>query len=95
MKQFDAPSKTLAGLDPELAATLIAAAADVVLVVDSGGVIRDIAFGSDELSDRIGMYLDLAESRHSDPLALTQALITYHLLRAAHAGGGRDTRWLS
>ena len=41
------------------------------------------------------MYLDLAESRHSDPLALTQALITYHLLRAAHAGGGRDTRWLS
>ena len=49
-KACDAPGKTLAGLDPELAATLIAAAADVGLVVDSGGVIRDIAFGGDELS---------------------------------------------
>ncbi len=35
--------------------------------------------------EAIGMYADRQECRHSDPLALTQVLITYHLLRAAHA----------
>ncbi len=36
--------------------------------------------------DLIGLYTEGNERRHSDPLALTQLLITYHLLRAAHAG---------
>lgn len=40
----------LGGLEPEQAAALIAATADVALVVDSAGIIRDVAFGSDELS---------------------------------------------
>lgn len=35
--------------------------------------------------DLIGIYTDRNEPRRSDPLALTQLLITYHLLRAAHA----------
>jgi len=33
-------------------------------------------------SDQFGAYLYGTEVRHSDPLALTQLLITYHLLRA-------------
>ncbi len=41
----------------------------------------------------IGVYADRDESRHSDPLALTQALITYHLLRAAHAAASKGARW--
>ncbi len=32
-------------------------------------------------SDQFGDYNDRAETRHSDPLALTQLLLTYHLLR--------------
>lgn len=32
--------------------------------------------------DQFGDYHDAGEVRHSDPLALTQLLITYHLLRA-------------
>jgi len=32
--------------------------------------------------DQFGDYVDGSEVRHSDPLALTQLLITYHLLRA-------------
>lgn len=36
-------------------------------------------------SDLIGIYTDRTERRHSDPLALTQLLITHHLIRAAHA----------
>ncbi len=33
-------------------------------------------------ADQFGDYADRGEVRHSDPLALTQLLITYHLLRA-------------
>jgi phosphoribulokinase len=33
-------------------------------------------------ADQFGDYNDASEVRHSDPLALTQLLITYHLLRA-------------
>ncbi len=33
-------------------------------------------------ADQFGDYQDAGEVRHSDPLALTQLLITYHLLRA-------------
>ncbi len=46
----DVPRKTLGGLDAEAAAALVAAAADVALVVDADGVIRDVAFGSEEMS---------------------------------------------
>jgi phosphoribulokinase len=34
-------------------------------------------------ADEIGVYTDRSEVRHSDPLALTQLLISYHMLRAA------------
>jgi phosphoribulokinase len=38
--------------------------------------------------DQFGAYQDRAEVRHSDPLALTQLLLTYHVLRA-YGGGGQ------
>jgi transcriptional regulator PpsR len=40
----------LGDLDAASAATLIASAADIALIVDGGGVIRDLAFHSDQLS---------------------------------------------
>ena len=49
-KQFDAPAKTLGGLDAEAAASVIAAASDIALILNRDGVIRDVAFGSEELS---------------------------------------------
>ena len=50
MKQFAAPRKAFGGLDAESAAALIAATADVALIMDGKGIIRDLAFGSEELS---------------------------------------------
>jgi transcriptional regulator PpsR len=47
---FHAPKESLGDLDAEAAATLIAATADIALILDSNGVIRDLAFGTDELS---------------------------------------------
>ena len=47
---FRAPKRTLGDLDAEVAAQLIAAAADIALVIDAKGVIKDVAFGSEEFS---------------------------------------------
>ena len=47
--KFGKPESFLADLDAQTAATLIAAAADVVLIIDDRGVIQDMAFASDEL----------------------------------------------
>lgn len=46
---FESPELFLAGLDAQTAASLISAAADVALILDEDGVIKDMAFGSDEL----------------------------------------------
>ncbi len=54
MKKFRAPKKSLAGLDADAAGQLLAAAADLTLIVDRRGVVRDIAFGSDELAGELG-----------------------------------------
>lgn len=50
MKRFKSPKRTLGDLDAEAAGALITAAADVTLIIDAKGVIRDMAFGSDELA---------------------------------------------
>jgi transcriptional regulator PpsR len=50
VRQFRTPKKTLGDLDAQAAASLIAAAADVALVIDAGGVVRDIALADDELA---------------------------------------------
>lgn len=56
MKAFLHPQTSFGDMDAGSAATLVAAAADITLVVDEAGVIRDIAFSNDELA------AELAES---------------------------------
>ncbi len=50
IKTFNSPGKTLGELDAEAASSVITAASDIALVIDRDGVIRDLAFGSEELS---------------------------------------------
>ena len=50
MHAFRAPETSLGDLDAEGTASLISAAADIALVVDGDGVIRDLAVNSEELS---------------------------------------------
>ena len=47
---FKAPRKARDGLAAETVAGLVTAAADIVLVLDRRGIIRDMAFGSEELA---------------------------------------------
>ena len=53
VKAFLSPQTSLGDLDATSAATLIAAAADIALVVDSAGTIRDIAFHNGQLVDEL------------------------------------------
>jgi len=47
---FRSPGKSFAGIDAESASRILTAAADVALVLDNEGTIRDISVGSEELS---------------------------------------------
>ena len=47
--QFKWPKKSLNGLDVVSASKLIGASADIALVIDAKGIVRDLALGSDEL----------------------------------------------
>jgi transcriptional regulator PpsR len=51
MSSFATPSQSLGNLNAQAAGQLIAAAADVALIIDSDGVICDMAFGSDSLKN--------------------------------------------
>ncbi|MBC8056000.1 MAG: transcriptional regulator PpsR [Rhizobiales bacterium] len=55
MREFESPARTLGDLTADTAGRLIAAAADVALIIDDKGVIRDLAFGSEDLL-REGYY---------------------------------------
>jgi transcriptional regulator PpsR len=50
MKAFTSPAGWFAGLDADAAALLIAAAADVAVILDDAGIIRDRAFQSEALA---------------------------------------------
>ena len=50
MNHFDTAQPALAGLDAESAASLIAAASDVALILDREGVIRDVSVGSVDMA---------------------------------------------
>jgi transcriptional regulator PpsR len=47
--QFRSPKRTLGGIDTEIAAKLLAASSDIALVIDKGGIIRDLAAEGDDL----------------------------------------------
>lgn len=69
---FKAPRKALDGLAAETVAGLVTAAADIVLVLDRRGVIRDMAFGSEELAaevagDWVGQSLSAVSTIDSRP----------------------------
>lgn len=51
---FGSPNQSLGDLDAEAASRLIAAAADAAFVMDSGGLVQDVAFGNAELAQALG-----------------------------------------
>ncbi len=86
-RHFTAPNEALAGVGASEAAALLAAAADVALVIDAGGIIRDMAFGSDEmLQEGFGDWIGRA---FVDTVARDSRTKVEQLLREATAAPSR------
>jgi transcriptional regulator PpsR len=61
VRTLKAPQQTLGNLDADAAARIILAASDVALVMDTDGVIRDVAFGSNDVAlDEDGAWVGQA-----------------------------------
>ncbi|WP_406855328.1 transcriptional regulator PpsR [Alsobacter sp. KACC 23698] len=90
-RPFGAEPKLVGSFDADTAAEVISAAADLALVVDSKGIIRDLAVGSDDLAP-----LGLRVWRGA-PLADTLGPDSRHkaaeLLAADAAAGPVEARW--
>jgi transcriptional regulator PpsR len=50
VRQFNSPAESFLGLDAEDAATLIATATDIALVLDRDGIIRDLSVNTEDLT---------------------------------------------
>jgi len=87
--QFKWPKKSLSALDALSAGKLIGAAADVALVIDAKGIIRDLALGSDDLIDEV------ADSWVGRPFIDTVTTESRGKVEdlLAEAGGASATRW--
>lgn len=91
MKAFQSPDVSLGNLDAASAAALISAASDITLVLDRAGVIRDIAFQSEELMRE----LDDSPAWIGRPVAATVARDSRPKVEALlrDAATAAETRW--
>lgn len=91
VKVFKVPKGSLGDLDAETAATLIAAASDISLVVDGNGVIQDTAFQNSDLSLELNDGGRWFGRRWVDLVAEESRTKTAELLQEASARG--VSRW--
>lgn len=89
LARFSDPGEALRHLDPEGAAALIAAAADVTLVLDNEGVIIDAAFSEADLASEMGR--DWIGSRWVDIATVESRQKIEEMLRDASQRSA--TRW--
>lgn len=83
------PQEALGDLQADAAATLIKALADVSLVLDDQGVIRDLAFGSEDISKEA--YGDWLGQAWTDTVSIESRPKVDALLR--EAGSRSPSRW--
>ena len=89
MGHFETPEQFFRNLDADVAGALIAATADVTLVMDEAGVIRDLAFGTEELLTH-GYHAWLGKS-WSETVIVESRPKVEALLRGA--GSGNKPKW--
>ncbi len=66
MKTFRTPKTALGGIDAESAAALVSAAADIALILDKDGVIRDVSISEQDLLDDLPDHADWQGKRWVD-----------------------------
>ena len=92
MKAFRAPHTSLGTLDAQTAATLIAAVADVALIIDSAGIIIDRSFGSEELEAELEGGRSWIGLPWLDTVTIESQVKVRGLLKDASAGAPGRTR---
>ncbi len=92
MKAFKSPSRWLTGIDADAAAVLIAAAADIAVILDQDGIVRDSAFQSEALA------LEFTEHDHwvgkpwRDSVTIESRVKIDEMLRDVHGKSLRNGR---
>ena len=86
--RFSSPLESLGSIDPETAAALLALASDVSLVIDSAGVILDVAFGNPGLAR--DAYRDWIGRRWVDTVTMESKPKIEALI---HEAGAQPSRW--
>ena len=89
MRLFQSPDTTLGDLPAEFAGRLIACAADVAMILDDDGIIRDLAFGSEDLL-REGYY-DWLGKNWADTVTVESRPKVEAILRESR--GNAPPRW--
>ncbi len=95
MKGFRAPQSSLGTLDAQTAAQLIAAVADVALIIDSDGVIIDRSFGSEELENELEGGKSWVGQNWVDTVTIETQPKVRALLKDAAAGSDGRARHLN
>ena len=89
VRAFQAPRDSFSQLDADTAATLIAAAADISLIIDEAGIIRDVAASNESLVQELGGIAGWVGQAWVDIVALDSQPKIPAMLDRATRGGGR------
>jgi transcriptional regulator PpsR len=91
VKKFITPKTSLGDLDADTASMLIAAATDLALIVDSEGIIRDLAFNSDEVAQAFDSHANWVGRPWIDTVTIESRPKILALLSDAISVG--DPKW--
>ena len=91
MKAFRAPKSALGRLDAEAVAVLVASAADITLILDKAGTVRDVAIAASHLADELAGHARWYGRRWADIVTADSAGKVEMLL--ANAASRQAPEW--
>lgn len=92
MKAFESPARWLADIDSDATAVLIAAAADLAVILDQDGIIRDFAFQSESLAMEFAEHDQWLGKPWRDTVTIESRGKIDEMLRDVHARPVRNGR---
>jgi transcriptional regulator PpsR len=92
MKSFKSPAQWLAEIDVDTAALLIAAAADVAVILDEDGIVRDFAFQSEAMALEFADYEHWLGRPWHDTVTVESRIKIDEMLQDARARSPRNGR---
>lgn len=92
MKPFTSPAKWIAEIDADATAALLAAAADLALVLDRKGIVRDVAFQSEALADEFADSARWMGRPWAETVTVESRPKVAEMLQSVARAGGRGSR---